>query len=610
MRIEILIPFVLLLLIAGCSYEFNENTLLSVEEPGTGDLEAVLLTTDEDTIYLTEKAQTRFELDLNYEGPGSFAGISVWMNDNQLMDKREWSYFILYNVNHPPGTYKLKVVVHYRSASKSLLNQVQPQYEEYEYAWTVIRDITPPDPVDLSYEVVDGKLKLTWTTPNKKNFDYFMLSKAYNGRSVELDREATSYVDNAFVGGIADYRLEIKTPSFSVESKLLEEIPGIDSAGFEWLGRNSIKVFWEKPTFYENVEATKITFFDDVESEGVMTSATLNVQGYLQFGTEYITQLKLFANEQDEFYHNSDYTQVIPVFLGLRFNPFIRIFKSSYALQSVFTLANYYNTWTQSLVRIGIDGEIEAVYTGKNSPVHSAYQLSVSSDGQLACFVSNQDHHLYILDPLTLEENKKINLNDITGEPYGFYPRKIQFLNDYRLVVELGNHTYLIDLDNQDVLFRAEKRGQLSANEEFFIVPRESNFPSVNDYYRVTNGLLEHLFQEAERTQVQFAGDSKIVYLVQGANQHRLQCHDMSLDINLADVPLTDIQAPKILNVDTTNEHLVVRGVYKIYVIDYAKGSIVYEGSGRNQGKEFIFDGHLISDNGFKINIDELKELQ
>lgn len=149
------------------------------------------------------------------------------------------------------GTFELKIQFVSNSGTGSLADQAGAENIQVWRKWIVIIDIDPPSKPVLTASTQNGFLTLSWTPYAKDNFvKYTFYRNGYFSMSpvVITDRNVTSYVDSAFMGGVGyynNYTVSVKNIHGEVSSEVVNVSSPQDlqysynvadsSASFTWL---------------------------------------------------------------------------------------------------------------------------------------------------------------------------------------------------------------------------------------------------------------------------------------------------------------------------------------------------------------------------------------
>jgi hypothetical protein len=297
-----------------CCFEPDGEHFVNVTSPATNNIK-IDLAVFKDTIFVYNTAQVSFV----YQGKPTIKSYEVFVDDS-LQGKyipyyKEFS-FNLDGYSIGSGVYQLRVIAIAKSNSGSLADKLDAEEVNITKKFTLVVDVTKPEPRTVSFDSTGGVLRVSWSPYLRKDFVRYQLRKNcffYDCNPVEIfDRTQCEYVDHDFLGGTAYYAIDVITVN--------DYVSGIETGVNSQLGTtvelqsdNKIKLTFTRPTFtpvnaievyQQNVLIKTITDFSD---------NVLYLDNNFKFGTVYRDAFSIILKSENT---NIQSRQDIPFVLG------------------------------------------------------------------------------------------------------------------------------------------------------------------------------------------------------------------------------------------------------------------------------------------------------
>ena len=238
-----------LFLFTGCEFQTDKTYFRDINKNVVAPDLQVYLNMDQDTIYVYGNAVLKLNLLLTNK---KLQTVKFYVNDVEIQNvfaQPAGHYSVIIDIQQKPLT-KVKVEIYTSTETGSIADKTGSESFVYKSKeWTLL--YTSDMPV-CTTEIVDGRLKLSWT-PNKNS----SIRKYYVTQSGYMDSTTVPwYIDSSYIGGRNSYyiRCDNNDPSsFYTSTDIYYPYPKIYINS-----RDSVTVCWNKSLFYNNLHSYKI----------------------------------------------------------------------------------------------------------------------------------------------------------------------------------------------------------------------------------------------------------------------------------------------------------------------------------------------------------------
>ncbi|HEX6891052.1 MAG TPA: hypothetical protein VF141_10165 [Chryseolinea sp.] len=258
----------LLLVFQGCEFPLDDENFVEISDEPKNKI-AIALQDLPDTVEVFSGFNISYSLDV--EGFPAIAIFAVVGDQAQYLGYNYSGMFWLSNVTDQittKGYLPFEFVVLTTSRTGSLADRNQRELVLFSEKRVLYFDYTPVKPINFTkVEKKDGSLFLHWDKYPERNLAGFLLQKTLpkNGQLkteyIELDKNATSYHDDAYVGTEVEYVLKT-TNGRSIEASgepLNMNLPPSKILTFDAVGPNQVKLKWKRPHYYNNAIGYQLT---------------------------------------------------------------------------------------------------------------------------------------------------------------------------------------------------------------------------------------------------------------------------------------------------------------------------------------------------------------
>jgi hypothetical protein len=256
-----LTAILLLIVIFGCDFPMEEVNHVEISDIPKNQI-TIALADLPDTVEIIPNMTIFY--DLQVEG---YPAIAVFIVVGEYVEYLGYNYsggFTFRNVvNQLPsikGYLPFEFIVFTTTRTGSMADRSQRELMIFSEKRILHYDQTPVKSVNFTkVEERDGSLFLHWNTYPEENLFSLSLQKTLfkNGdlknEYIELDKNATSYQDNDYIGTEVEYVLITNTPySYATGEPVRMNKAPSKIISFEPTGPNQVKLKWTRPTFYSN----------------------------------------------------------------------------------------------------------------------------------------------------------------------------------------------------------------------------------------------------------------------------------------------------------------------------------------------------------------------
>ncbi len=319
----------LLLVFQGCEFPLEDENYVEISEVPKNEI-TIALEDLPDTVEVFTNIDISYSLDV--EGYPAIAVFAVVGDQAEYLGYNYNGMFTLSNATNQittKGYLPFELVVLSTSRTGSLADRSQRELVLFSEKRVLYYDYSPVKSVNFTkVEEKDGSLFLHWDKYPQSNLIGFWLQKTLpkNGELkteyIELDKNATSYHDDAYIGTEVEYVLKTTNSQF-IEAwgeKVNMNLPPSKILSFDPAGPNQVKLKWKRPHFYNNATgyqlAQNLSWGNPFYSNSNRSDTTY-ILNNLPFGDE----LKLFLTAKSNKTSNNTIEETT-VWLGKKSSAF------------------------------------------------------------------------------------------------------------------------------------------------------------------------------------------------------------------------------------------------------------------------------------------------
>lgn len=437
--------FILLaLFFISCEYEPERINFKEVDPKG---IETIEITLDQIKDTLIVGTWTHVGFDIEFPKPVNFT-MKVKLGTTTIHSAAsETGVFVISPFEFANGFYPLIFEVVSSTGTLSLADRLEVEKVLFEYQGKVVQVETSPAQKTNIISIVPGAdgLHITWPRYPKANFAQYILHKsvapAERGYSefdqfVITDIRQTSFTDSDFLGGNAEYRLQVVTMTdlaFGDPKSIRIDPPAINH--FETTALNALEVSWPKSAFtsafgsyhfLEDYNWGSHDYFTSTNINDTVSTITdfpfgLPVRGELR------TQPKIF---EEDYARSGTYSTFADIYIGDKIPDDITVLEVKHDERLY-----YYRQGYLYVIRNDESVPYDSTEISLNTSEYSgSIFCSQSADGQYFYLSSGSD--IVRINIETLDEISRISVPDAIGETNAF-PFAIAVNNNNRLIVDV-----------------------------------------------------------------------------------------------------------------------------------------------------------------------------
>ena len=428
----------------SCEYEPERVNFKEVDPKG---IETIEITLDQIKDTLIVGTWTHVGFDIEFPKPVNFT-MKVKLGTTTIHSAAsETGVFVISPFEFANGFYPLIFEVVSSTGTLSLADRLEVEKVLFEYQGKIVHVETSPAQKTNIISIVPGAdgLQITWPRYPKANFAQYILHKSVapseRGYSefdqfVITDIRQTSFTDSDFIGGNAEYRLQVVTMTdlaFGDPKSIRIDPPAINH--FKTKDLNTLEVSWPKSSFptafgsYHLLEDYNFGARDYFASTDI--NDTVSTISDFPFGlpvrTELRTQPKVF---EEDYAHSGTYSTFANIYVGDKIPDDITVLEVKHDEHLY-----YYRQGYLYVIRNDESMPYDSAEITLNTAEYSgSIFCSQSPDGQYFYVSSGSD--IVRINTETLDEISRISVQDAIGESNAF-PFAITVNNSNRLIVDV-----------------------------------------------------------------------------------------------------------------------------------------------------------------------------
>ena len=428
----------------SCEYEPERVNFKEVDPKG---IETIEITLDQIKDTLIVGTWTHVGFDIEFPKPVNFT-MKVKLGTTTIHSAAsETGVFVISPFEFANGFYPLIFEVVSSTGTLSLADRLEVEKVLFEYQGKIVHVETSPAQKTNIISIVPGAdgLQITWPRYPKANFAQYILHKSVapseRGYSefdqfVITDIRQTSFTDSDFIGGNAEYRLQVVTMTdlaFGDPKSIRIDPPAINH--FKTKDLNTLEVSWPKSSFptafgsYHLLEDYNFGARDYFASTDI--NDTVSTISDFPFGLpvrgELRTQPKVF---EEDYAHSGTYSTFANIYVGDKIPDDITVLEVKHDEHLY-----YYRQGYLYVIRNDESMPYDSAEITLNTAEYSgSIFCSQSPDGQYFYVSSGSD--IVRINTETLDEISRISVQDAIGESNAF-PFAITVNNSNRLIVDV-----------------------------------------------------------------------------------------------------------------------------------------------------------------------------
>ena len=345
----LLLLSLILLLFSRCEYKPDMEFDRNIKKPDSAIIGMTL--TPSDSVY-TFYESGYLAYDLTTFGLPVYSSV-FFLGDEKIRESQDTTGTLYFSFeSHPPGEYKLTMVVTTGSNSGSLADLLHAEGYVFSKNWKIVFiNAEPPQPCEITrIKDTAGSVEIRWEKYNGVAFKEYELFKSsdlngnvWDERLIQTitDQNITSVFDSTHVGGIAYYKLRIRNAGGYATSYLYVHETNKSALQATWIGGNKVKLTWNPCIFYRNFKNYMIT--DETFGGNVVYSTdTIGISSFIYdrgvFGGTNKFDMSIEAKTSSYIYNDNN-NSTASVNVGLSF-PVFKSFNNNQVNNTVYLLNN------------------------------------------------------------------------------------------------------------------------------------------------------------------------------------------------------------------------------------------------------------------------------
>ena len=571
----------------ACKKELDEENFIDVKPPSEDAELDLSLFPDEDTIYLYQTTNIRYQLEHN--------GHSLHLLQIEL-GSQTWELYTttgLFSVDprrFKRGYYNLKIYAEVKTGSGSLADQIDTEHHLIEREWTVYLDSRPPPKLEIYHRVTaEGYLQYYWDKCDLPSFDFYRI---INGADIIniYNADQTTLTDSLFIGGTGNVSItcfikggigERTNLYFAYNQQYPLQTESLSADSFELrinTGPFNAKylVQWGPNSIYSN---------------SIYTSDSIVVLPQPGFGTQVSVRVTATSIHETDWWFGGmkfftehllgDY--VIPNVSSnmiARFNPFTKLLYYHLA-------GNLYSLSQRPMSVLNQANIPNSVMYYKLSTATTSSKLAVASRENIYLYEDNSFSNPYAI-PLTnivrflqLSDNNNLSYSD----------------NNNLYIVNTLSKAYTDTFQLSDRKYGINQPISISQNGKYAGYISRNGFR----FYEIVNGrLTEKYTKNTDINSIVFSRNNNQLIYTTGSSQSIIirNADDFSFR--------GSIQLPENVsmgNVDPVTGYLLAYSGAFVYVIDLDNGEVIFSLS-KGTSIPSLYNSHLFLENGLYLDIE------
>ncbi|MDP4273491.1 MAG: hypothetical protein Q8907_04355 [Bacteroidota bacterium] len=577
-----LIGLIIMTFTSGCEYQINKVYTRDVNKNVALPDFSINLNLNSDTVYVYNYVNINCSLKLTNK---RLYSVKFYLNDSAIEvehvnNSSENNYSFCVDMSQHKMV-KVRAEIYTSTGTGSIADKVNAESFVIKTKEWVIVNV--PDKLVLNTEIVDGRLKLTWT-PIKTSIKgkYKIQTSCFSDSTYN-----NWYIDSSYFGGYEHIDVSFNDNGLSryhIFSEINFPYPKVHLNN-----RDSFLVYWDKCKFYNSIKGYRIRI--DTSAVELYTDTSF-VYKNGKFGN--LTGVILDLLKKNYIHNNSEYLTTSDVY-GVYPSSFLgnyTFYSSSFfpLSGSVFYYWSYANN-RKTIYKFSLD--TKSIANSRNLELN---YFSVSPNNKyILCDVST---NLVLLNSNDLSQIKSIPVSNIVPSPvyFGLNISDIgttvfyDYLNHNLVVYDLINDLKISEIPVTTYV----QKVKISSDGQYVFEPK------LNTLYRVGNHSYAKIWtnenQNFQFSYYEFSPENpNQIALYDGTIFYLKNCSDFS---TLTSFPLNNTQ---VVNVDFANNKILTYKNYSFYVYSLIDGKLLNTiqttMGGVNEYMQ-LFDDYIFSNSG------------
>jgi len=585
------ISFIALLMLSSCEYQTDKIYFKEVNKDVSQPDLTVNLNLNSDTIYIYSYSTIKLSLQLTNK---TLYAVKFFLDGNEYPlanysgDVNTYSFDI--NLTGEPVT-KVRAEIYTSTGTGSIADKIGAESFIFKSKEWVL--INVPDKPVITSEVIDGRLKISWTPIKSSLKSKYLISTSYHKDSTYNNW----YIDSTYVGGQNYISLEIKdndVSGYHAYSEINYPFPTVFIDN-----KDKFKVCWEKCKFYNNIAGYSCEIDNEVYNTKISDTTFVYKNGILGHYT-YVT----FGLLLKDYY--KDNSKVRYYFSNAAYYPIDWAQKRRY-IGGIFYpyTGNTFYFWSDDngvgkLYKYSLDTKTYTSQVTSPSSYYSNY--SVSPNNKYILYDNSGNLKLMATDGMINVKDFPIKNISPSGSYYGSNVSDLATIVYWNYVLksltvyDILNEKPICNIPFTDDYFH---QGSISANGKYVFEPWTSTI------YKIENNSYTKVWSYPNTTSkfkfYQFSPDMQTtIALYDGSTFYLKNCSDFS---TLASFSLNNNE--KVINVDFEKKKILTYNNLFFYVYSLADGKLLNSIRTSNYVNTRLFDDNIFMEN-VQLNLNDL----
>jgi hypothetical protein len=275
---RLLLVVVFFLGVNSCEFSPTGSNYTEIDRTLPQNLE-IRLNDYADTVQVWGSANFSFQF--NLEGRG-VRRKTIFLDGDSLLDLGNRTEFFFHSSDYSDGSHRLRIDVIADAGTGSLADKIGVEVLLLRREWILLIDNAPPQAVAVtSIEPENGRLRIQWEKNEQFKFQGYNILRSerdvfgpFERVAFITNRHQISVLDSTYIGGKADYRIEVIGASKATAGPVKSFTgPITQFSGFETTASNKIMLRWQRCHFPGNFQKYVISRWQGGWEEAVTLAA-------------------------------------------------------------------------------------------------------------------------------------------------------------------------------------------------------------------------------------------------------------------------------------------------------------------------------------------------
>lgn len=291
---RLILLFVFLLGANSCEFSPTGSNYTEIDRTLPANLD-IRLNDSADTVQVWGSAKFSFQFDL--EGR-RVRQTTIFIDGDSLTTLFDRTEFFFQSTYYNDGLHRLRIDVIAEAGTGSLADKIGVEVLLLRREWILLIDNAPPQAVAVtSIQPENGRLRIQWEKNEQFKFQGYDILRSERGDfgpfeqlTFIANRNQTSLIDSAYIGGKVDYRIEVIGANKATAGPIKSYVGPITRfTAFETTASDKIKLRWQRCHFPGNFQKYAISKWQSGWQEAA-TFAAIN-------DTEWVDEQSVFGME-------------------------------------------------------------------------------------------------------------------------------------------------------------------------------------------------------------------------------------------------------------------------------------------------------------------------